>query len=543
MKKALLLSVSMLLAGTSMLFSTAVTPGIAAVQAAPTTIKIFAPQDPLRNMATNAFSLALEKKFNVKFDWTTTTYDGTSAAEKRNLALASGDYPDLFMLIPWVDQFSQVDLLKYGQQGAIIPLNDLINQYAPNIKAALDKYPDFKAMTVAPDGKIWGLPQLIQCYHCSYGNKMWVNSSWLKKLNIRTPKTTEDFKNMLIAFQTKDANGDGKADEVLGGGTMDYGTRPIPFLMNGFIYDDDRTFLLLNNGKVDIAANKQAWKDGLTYIKSLYDAKVLDPSAFTNNADAYSAFGNNANAELLGAGAGMHPNIFVNCFGGAAKTPYCYNYDAIPPLQGPNATFATYIPNMVPGADFVLTNKASKDAQIAAIKMVDWMFTFEGHMAGIFGVKDVDWRDPQSGEVANNEAVKPLYFVIQHADTSGNTSWGPGAQYFDDLAIRDAQVQSADIYTEQGYEHRLLAATNLYKGKESPNLYPFWAVWPDPTVADEQTLLKQNITDYVNSNALAFVTGSKSLDKDWDSYVSGLNDLNLARYLALNQKEYDASKK
>jgi putative aldouronate transport system substrate-binding protein len=541
MKKSLLLSISML-ASTSMLLASAITPGLATAQAAPTTINIFAPQDPLRNMATNAFSLALEKKFNVKFNWTTTTYDSVSAKEKRNLALASGDFPDVFMLIPWVDQFSQIDLLKYGQQGAIVPLNDLIDQYAPNIKATLASNATFKSMTVAPDGKIWGLPQLNECYHCSYGNKMWINSSWLKKLNIAAPKTTDDFKNMLVTFQTKDANGDGKPDEVLGGATMDYGTRPIPYLMNGFIYDDDRTYLILNSGKVDTVANKQGWKDGLTYIKSLYDAKVLDQSAFTNNSDAYSAEGNNANGEVLSAGAGMHPWIFVNCADNA-KPSYCKDYDPLPPLQGPNAAFATYLPNTVPGGSFVITNKASKEAQIAAIKIMDYMFTFEGSMAGQFGVKDVDWRDPKPGELANNQDVKPLYYVIPHPDTSDNNSWGAGAQYDSYAAFRDAQVESADIYTADGYEHRLLLATNLYKGKESPNLYPFWAVWPDPTVADEQALLKQNINDYINSSALAFITGSKSLDKDWDAYVKGLTDLNLSHYLDLNQKQYDASKK
>jgi len=41
------------------------------------------------DMATNAFSLLLEKqKFNVKFDWTTTTYDATQTLlRNRNLAL------------------------------------------------------------------------------------------------------------------------------------------------------------------------------------------------------------------------------------------------------------------------------------------------------------------------------------------------------------------------------------------------------------------------------------------------------------------------
>jgi putative aldouronate transport system substrate-binding protein len=513
-------------------------------QSEPITINIFAPQSAERDLETNVFSLALEEMFNVDFNWTTTTYDNTDASEKRNLALASGDYPDLFMLIPWVDQFSQIDLLKYGQQGVILPLNDLIDQYAPNIKAALEAHPALRAFATAPDGTIWGMPQFIECYHCTFANKMWVNSAWLEALNIPTPVTTEDFKNMLIAFQEQDANGNGEPDEILGGAIMDYGTRPIPYLMNAFIYDDDRTHLIVNDdGMVDTVANKPEWKEGLTYIRSLYDAGVLDESAFTNNADAYSALGNNAAAELLAAAPGMHPHIFVNCFGAEDTKPYCYDYDPIPPLVGPaGAQFATYLHGTLPGATFVLTNKASEEVQIAAIKMLDYMFTFDGHMAGIFGIKDIDWRDPLPDELANNQSVDPLYKTITNDPATTNNYWGAMAQYLDDVAIRDAWVQSSDIYTDDGYEHRLQLATDLYSGHESPNLYPYWLIWPDPAVADEQALLKQNITDYINSNTLAFATGSLNLDTDWDSYIEGLNSLGLARYLEISQAAYDAYK-
>lgn len=513
-------------------------------QSDPLTINIFSPQNPERDLSTNVFTTSLEEMFNVKFNWTTTTYDATDASEKRNLSLASGDYPDVFMLIPWVDQFSQIDLLKYGQQGVILPLNDLIDQYAPNIKAALETYPDLKAMATAPDGTIWGMPQLIQCYHCSFANKMWVNTKWLNALNIPTPVTTEDFYNAMVAFREQDANGNGQQDEIIGGAIMDYGTRPIPYLMNAFTYDDDRTFLIVNDGMVNTVANTEAWKNGLTYIKSLYDAGALDDTAFTNNADAYSAEGNNATAELLGAAAGMHPHIFVNCFGAADTKPYCYDYDAIPPLTGPDGTqFATMLSNTVPGATFVLTNKASEEVQIAAIKILDYMFTFDGHMAGIFGVKDVDWRDPLPGELANNQSVTPLYKTITNVpDTINADAWGAMAQYLDDVAIRDAWVQSPDIYTDDGYEHRLLLATDLYNGHQSPDLYPFWLIWPDPTVSDEQALLKQNINDYINSSSLAFVTGSMNIDTDWDAYVQGLDNLGLARYLEINQAAYDAYK-
>jgi putative aldouronate transport system substrate-binding protein len=207
----------------------------APAQSDPITINIFAPQAADRNMETNTFSNSLEEMFNVDFNWTVTTYDSTDASEKRNLALASGDYPDVFMLISFVDQFSQLDLLKYGQQGVLLPLNDLIDQYAPNIKAALENYPDYRVAAIAPDGNIYGLPQLVQCYHCSYANKMWVNTSWLNELDIPVPSTTDEFRDMLLAFIDNDANGNGVADEVISGATMDYGTRLIPYLMNAFM--------------------------------------------------------------------------------------------------------------------------------------------------------------------------------------------------------------------------------------------------------------------------------------------------------------------
>ena len=508
-------------------------------------IKIFSPQGTDQDLATNSFSLEAQKMFNIQFEWQTTTMDGNSAKEQRQISLASGDYPDLYMLIPWVDQFSQLDLLKYGNEGVVLTLNDLIKKHAPNIQAALDNYPWYKALATAPDGNIYGLPQLIECYHCSYGNKMWINSKWLKAVGLAVPKTTDEFKAMLEAFKSKDPNGNGKADEVpLSGSTEDYGVRVIPYLMNGFIYDDDRTFLILNGGKVDTVANKPEWKEGLTFIKSLYDAGLIDPGSFTQNAEAYKKIGDNADAELLGAGAGMHPAIFVT---GGAGAPYMGDYDPIPPLQGPHAAFSTYIPNSVPGATFVLTNKASPEAQVAAIKLVDFMFTQEGQLRAHYGEEGKDWRRPKEGDVALNKSVDPIFAVIPLADGEKphNSAWGAAAQYFQPKTFRDGWVQSTDpkdYYDWPGYERRLQDATDLMVGKESPDHFPFWTIWPDPATADAVAMQRQNITDYVNQNALGFVTGAKNLDTDWDAYVAGLDQLDLKGYLATMQAAYDASK-
>jgi len=506
------------------------------------TIKIFSPQDPNTDLTTNTFSLEAEKKFNIKFEWQTTPFDGNSAKEKRQLSLASGDLPDLYMLIPWIDQFSQNDLLKYGQQGVLLPLNDLIDQYGPNIKAALDKYPDFKAMAYAPDGKIYGLPQLIECYHCSAMYKEWVNTSWMKNLKINPPQTTEEFKQMLIAFKTKDPNGNGKADEVpLTGGIMEgWGTHLLPYMMDGFAYDDDHTFLTLKDGKVDFVAKTNGWRDGLGYIKSLYDAGVIDPGGFTQNADPLKKIGDNAGAEILGGCAGMHPAICVTT---GDNAPYGAHFDALPPLAGPNGQYFTYIYPSVAGATFVLTNKASKEAQIAAIKLVDYMFTTEGQLRAHFGEEGKDWRRPQAGDVANNKDAQPIFATIPLGkdEKPHNTGWGAMAQYFQPKVFRDGWVQATDIYASNGYERRLQEATDQYFKYMYPNIFPYWGVWTDPSTADAFAMQKQNIYDYVNQNALAFITGQKSLEKDWDAYVAGLDKLDLKGYMDTYQKAYDSS--
>ncbi|MFE6076547.1 ABC transporter substrate-binding protein [Paenibacillus sp. NPDC057886] len=502
-------------------------------------INVFAHQSSDTNLQTNKFTKKMEEKFNIQMNWTTVPFDG--AAEKRQISLASGDYPDLYLLIPWVDRFSQTDLLKFGQQGVIVPLNDLIDQYAPNIKKVLDSSEYYKAMNTAPDGNIYGLTGLNECFHCSYPNKMWMNTKWLKQLGLSEPATTEEFKEVLEAFKTKDPNGNGKADEVpLSGSIENFGVHIIPYLMNGFIYDDDRTYLIAKDGRVETVASKPEWKEGLAYIKSLYDSGLIDPGAFTQNVGAFKKIGDNADAQLLGAGAAMHPSLFVNT---AEDSPYGKDYNPIPPLKGPHANYATYNYPIDPGASFVLTNKASEETQIAAIQMLDYLYTEEGAMGAYLGEEGTSWRKPQEGEVALNDQVQPLYksIPLPSGEEPRNDSWGALSQYNHHRAYRDAEVQGKDIYAGDGYERRLYEATLLMEGKEPDEVFPHWALWVDPANADETSMMQTNLKDYIDQNALQFITGAKSLDKDWDDYVKGLEGLNIKRYLEIMQSSYDSS--
>jgi len=502
-------------------------------------ISVFAPQGSDVDLKTNSFTKLAEEKFNINFNWETTTYDTSAAAEARNIAMASGDYPDLFLLIPWVDQFSQTDLLKYGKQGAIVPLNELIEEHAPNIQEVLENHEYYAAMVTAPDGKIYGLPQLNECFHCTYSAKMWMNKTWLEELNLDIPTTHEELKSVLKAFKTEDPNGNGKNDEVpLSGATEVVGGGVFTFLMNGFIYDDGVTRLLLEDEKVDFAPIQPEWKEGLAYMRELYEEGLLDSGTFSQNEEALSQLGG-SEEQLLGSTVVPHP---APIFGSDREIHN--QYEPVPPLDGPNTSWGQYDYNSKPGGTFVLTNTASEEAQVAAIKLIDYMFTEDGQIRSHYGEEDVSWRKPEDGDVAIREEVEPIFATIplDKDEDPKNDSWDALAQYYQPFEFRDGWVQDIDIYSPEGYERRLQEATYLYEGTEPEEVYPHWAVWYDSEIVDEISMIKTNIEDYVEQNSVQFITGDKDLETEWDTYIEGFEQLELERYLEVMQEAFENAK-
>ena len=87
------------------------------------------------------------KKTGVTLDYNQASGD---AKEKLNLMLASNDYPDLIL----IDRSSGM-IDKFISAKALIPLEDLIEEYAPNIK---EQYGEYLNRSKSEDGHIYGLP-------------------------------------------------------------------------------------------------------------------------------------------------------------------------------------------------------------------------------------------------------------------------------------------------------------------------------------------------------------------------------------------------
>ncbi|TLS54116.1 extracellular solute-binding protein [Paenibacillus antri] len=492
----------------------------------------FAPQlVRIENMDTNLFTKYVEETVGIDIQWVLAPSEG--ANERKQLLLASGDYPDVFIH----GDLTKEEQLKYGQQGVLIPLNDLIEQYGPNIKNTMDMIEEYTSEITAPDGNIYALPQVNECYHCMFSQKMWINAAWLEALGMSMPTTTEEFYQVLKAFKEKDPNGNGVADEIpLSGFQNSWHGNIDGFLMNAFIYNNSEDYFTLENGKVDIAANKEQWREGLRYLNKLYAEGLIDPAAFTQDEDALKQIANNANAPILGAYAAGHVAMGVQLL----EDNNHADYHVVPPLKGPDGTqLAAYYPSIGRG-QFAITNKATEEQRIAAIKLADLMATEEATIFSVFGPEGDYWRPSEAGEIdfhgrpAKYTNVKEFSTV-----TTWNVSWdqlGPSVRTSE---FRESFATPEDEFSIDGYEKRLFLATQLYEPHKPAEVYPL-NIFMDPADAQESNRLRTTINDYIQEHLALFVTGNRNLDTDWDAYVKGLDGLGLEQYLAIYQKAYDA---
>jgi putative aldouronate transport system substrate-binding protein len=485
----------------------------------------------IQNYDDNDLTKLIEDKFSVDIQWTLGPPE--AGLEKQNVLLASGNYPAVF----FAGEFSQVDQIKYGRSGILIPLNDLIEKYGPNIKKAFEQSPYLLKAATAPDGNIYSLPVVEECGHCEYAQKYWINTEWLKALGLEMPKTTDEFYEVLKAFKDKDPNGNGKPDEIPLTGTPDWWHgNVIYFLMNAFTYASDMTFLSLHDGTVDISANKTEWKEGLAYLNKLYKEGLLDPQAFTQKTDGFDGVVNNPDTVIVGSFASGC------CFPTVTDDGRHTQYAAIPPLKGPQGTQLTaYFGGQVGNGLFAITNNATEEQQIKAMQIVDYLFSEEGSINEMYGPKGTYWEDAAPDDVGIDG--KPAIFKVIgnqfNAEEGGNkqNTWDNNLKYTP-AYLFNGIAQGQDLTKANAYERVLSNNTEPYKPFKPKETFPL-AIWLNPDQATELAQLQTDIQTYIDTNAAQFITGQKNLDTDWDAYVQGFNGLGLDRFLKANQEAYD----
>ena len=468
-----------------------------------------------------------------------TAVSGADSVTQRNLRLASGNFPDVFML-DWTSIMTFTDIMQYGVQEQILaPIDQYIEPYSENMGRILEEHPDFADAITATDGHIYGFPRFSECYHCLAYPKFYIRQDWLDALNLEMPTTTDELKDVLTAFVTKDPNGNGQADEIgLLGGTdfnlmLEYG-----IIGNSFVTVKPDFWLYTPDGEnIEVSVTTDAYRDGLIYLNDLYANGLIDSTSFTNDSDQFAQ-----TVRLEPYVVGMYCCDHIGMGYDTANVDEAKNYQIVPVLEGPDGVrqqSQNSGEGQIQGFHAVMTVACENPE--AVFRMIDHYFYDDyWNMYRFHGPEGTGWDYAEEG--AENVFGGPATYVINQLSsdesdalvTANGFAPGPQADLAEFRAASLPYVEGDALYQPENYEQRVALDT-----MDLLNYIPDWnlqySVFIDPENANEYADIQTNLNSYIRSATVQFIMGDRdpNNDADWETYLSELDGYQIDRYLEL----------
>jgi len=513
-------------------------PGVLPIAKKPVTLTVGLAQ------STNVLSYAYADNFqtkwmqdrsNVKLELT--LFPATDANQKLDLMIASRSaLPDVLVRMGIENDTVRN---KYGLAGAILPLNDYYDRLGAFFDKAVARIAgqtggmtreELFNYTKSADGRLYGTIHYVPTIQNCYSYRVWMNEKWLKKLGLAEPKTQEEFLAVLRAFRDKDPNGNGRKDEIpMIGSAGGWRSNPLDWLMNQFLYvDGSGNYYLLKNGTLDVAYDKEEWRNGLRFAKSLVDEGLLSTLSFTQDFNQYKT---QVAAEQQIVGFAVSGSI-----GGFGNNRSDYIPSAA--IQGSNGIgWATYVPQ-VP----VVMSAISRDCKNPelAFRWLDMGYeSDEAAMIRERGEPGVDWAFTTEGKTLyDGLGYKPVFRLITNIwGTPQKKEW----EYLPLPAIYTFKLWAGQVWDGDtaNNEYRNSLAVAKLMGHTPPKEDIVFKIGYTADELDQYAEVRSVLLSYVGESMVRFVMGDMDLNKDWDKYLGELKKLKYKEILALDQKAYN----
>ncbi|MGI1724705.1 ABC transporter substrate-binding protein [Streptococcus uberis] len=479
-----------------------------------TSSSTLAPKDPNQKLILKR----LEKETGVKIEWTNYQSD---FAEKRNLDISSGDLPDAIHN----DGASDVELMSWAKQGVIVPVEDLIKKYMPNLQKVLDEKPEYKSMITAPDGHIYSFPWIEELgegkesIH-SVNDMAWINKAWLDKLGLKMPQTTDELVKVLEAFKTQDPNGNGKADEIPMSFINKPGNEDFKVLLGSFGEgDNDDHLIVSNDNKVDFTADNDSYKEGVAFMRSLQEKGLIDSEAFEQDWNTYIAKGGE---DLYGVYFTWDKNNISKNKG---------DYEVLPVLAGPNGQKNVARTNNVGfSRDRMVITSANKNLELTA-KWIDQQY------APLQSVQN-NWGTYGDKKQQNIFAFDKNQKMLKHLPLEGTapTEIRQKTEVGGPLAILDSYYGKVTTMPDDAKWRLDILKENYVPYMKNESIYP--KIFMKEKDLDKIAQIEADMNDYIARKRAEWITKG-GIDKEWESYKKELERYGLTEWLTIKQKYYD----
>ena len=472
----------------------------------------------------------LEEETNVHVDWTAISSD--QWGDKISLNMANANTLTDFV---FTASFGDNDLIRYADQGVIVPVEEYIDNYMPNLKAVFDKYPEYRTMCEDADGHIWALPWIEQLGSektaiQTVGNNMtFINQKWLDFLGLETPTTVDEFEQVLLAFKEH-------APELQKEFGIDGDIIPMScivndqdpnLLINGFgdgIGDVDmgQHIAVTDDKKVICTATTDGFRKGVEWLHKLYAEGLIDPECFTQDWSTYVAKGKS--------------HRYGVCFTwDVANIDNIQDYVPLKALKADTVNVTPQNGSFTSGFDrgrCVVTSVCKNPAFVCAWldKMYD-PFQSPQNNWGTYGEDD----DFDIFELSENEDGEKM---LKHAPL-GDAS---------PVEVREAECVGGPLAVLDEYygkyvtcpddaQYRLDWIKDYYTD-DMHCKYVYPRVFMSSEDTEKLSAIQTDLVSYLNSSKAEFIRDGIT-DDSWNAYINQVDSYGLDQYLEIYQKYFD----
>lgn len=414
-------------------------------------------------------------------------------------------------------------ILSYAQQGAFLPLNELIEQYAPNMKKFFEEHPDERAAMTAPDGNIYMINFMPDG---TTGKTYFIRTDWLEELGLEMPSNFEELEKVLYAFRDQDPNGNGEKDEIPYFNERWQETIRLVNLWGARAYSSENfndRVPVDKDGKLYQAWMTDEFRTGIENINRWYQDGIIDAETFTRKVDTVR--------QLLWAkedmGGMTHEWV-------ASTSVFNYNDEIL--KRNPEFKVEAMLPVSAVGVPFEEHRRSAAQPDgwaisvsckkpEAAIRFMDWFFTEEGKLAANFGIEGesytmIDGRPQYTDEVLNQGGVN--------------------------IYLRTTYGAQLNLGYKQDYDYE--RQWTKPEGVDAYNMYAEADIWseqwtPMLNFSDEEMVVYDKVitglNDFQNEKIIAFITGKADINTGWDSYIEQCKNLGADELVGIYQTAYD----
>ena len=448
------------------------------------------------------------------------------AKEKFSILMSTGDYPDV--IAGYI--LDNNDILEFGMgEGVFLPLEDIIDKYCPNIAAVLD-LPGVRESMTLPDGHIYSVPYVLETPQVNF--RPYINQKWLKAVGMEMPTTTEELKDVLIAFRDMDANENGDPnDEIPFSGDPE--NLQLGMCCGWWGVDassaSDYPYFEIKDGKLHFAANTNEYRTFLEYFADLYKEGLIDSELFTQESSVWKSKGGE---NLYGVCISYEPNDWWltgrHLKGDPEFEEWGFNDFTVLPVQAgcENPIFhRDFYGVALNRHQCVLTDKCDEEKVIAILRWFDNLYEEENSIQtkdGPLGICIEKLDDGLYRRLPKDDwdEEKKDKYGWYNLFTQSLNRW-----YHDAVVLSVGETEPA------------LTDTELYDSVLEPYLNEcFPSVWPiNKDDVERSSILTTDINSYIKTMMAQFISGETELnDETWNAYCEQLNTYGLEELIEIN---------